>query len=63
MYCSKSQIFYALALLIHLSKSMYETILRFTLVEDVDECLSGISDCQHLCINTVGGFNVECEFG
>lgn len=31
--------------------------------EDVDECLSGISDCQHICINTAGGFNCECEFG
>lgn len=31
--------------------------------EDVDECLRGTSDCQHICINTVGGFNCECEFG
>lgn len=46
-----------------MSKSKCDIILRFTHVVDVDECLSGISDCQHLCINTVGGFNCECEFG
>lgn len=42
---------------------MYKISLRFTHVVDVDECLRGTSDCQHICINTVGGFNCECEFG
>eukprot|EP00105_Crassostrea_gigas_P037421 XP_019921569.1 PREDICTED: fibrillin-1 isoform X2 [Crassostrea gigas] len=31
--------------------------------EDVDECEKGIADCQQICINTIGGFNCECEFG
>ncbi|XP_052690973.1 LOW QUALITY PROTEIN: uncharacterized protein LOC128168852 [Crassostrea angulata] len=31
--------------------------------EDVDECEKGIANCQQICINTVGGFNCECEFG
>lgn len=32
-------------------------------VLDVDECEKGIANCQQICINTVGGFNCECEFG
>uniref|UniRef100_A0A8W8N5D1 Fibrillin-1 n=1 Tax=Magallana gigas TaxID=29159 RepID=A0A8W8N5D1_MAGGI len=31
--------------------------------EDVDECEKGIADCQQICINTIDGFNCECEFG
>ncbi|XP_061182283.1 mucin-like protein [Saccostrea echinata] len=31
--------------------------------KDVDECTSGNHDCPQLCINTVGGFNCDCEFG
>lgn len=32
-------------------------------VLDIDECQRGIVDCQQICINTIGGFNCECEFG
>lgn len=46
-----------------MSISKHEIVLRFTHFVDVDECLSGTSDCQHICINNVGGFNCECEFG
>lgn len=46
-----------------MSLSKNKIVLRFTHFVDVDECLSGTSDCQHICINNVGGFNCECEFG
>lgn len=55
MLCINLLYFYQNQTINHLS--------NFTHVVDVDECLSGISDCQHICINTVGGFNCECEFG
>ena len=33
-------------------------------VTDKDECLSRITnDCQHRCINTVGGYNCSCHPG
>lgn len=32
-------------------------------VLDINECKRGIDDCQQICINTIGGFNCECEFG
>jgi hypothetical protein len=30
---------------------------------DVDECASSIADCSQNCVNVVGSFNCECEFG
>ena len=32
-------------------------------ITDVDECERGISGCQHICNNTVGGFNCFCNPG
>lgn len=32
-------------------------------IVDVNECESGTADCEHICINTIGGYNCDCEFG
>ncbi|XP_062609554.1 uncharacterized protein LOC134271353 [Saccostrea cucullata] len=34
-----------------------------SICKDVDECDNGNHDCPQLCINTIGGFNCDCEFG
>ena len=30
---------------------------------DIDECLTGTHECQHICENTAGGFKCLCHQG
>ena len=30
---------------------------------DINECSEGISSCNQICINSVGGYNCDCYFG
>lgn len=48
---------------IKILKCMIVFIQNKMFVLDIDECQRGIADCQQICINTIGGFNCECEFG
>ena len=42
----------------------YMTIYLITCFStDVNECLSGIGGCEHICTNTVGNFSCSCKIG
>lgn len=32
-------------------------------IVDINECKDATADCDHICINTDGGYNCECEIG
>ncbi|KAH9509835.1 hypothetical protein Btru_045371 [Bulinus truncatus] len=38
-------------------------LTKFSACEDIDECSSGIDDCEQLCENTPGSFNCKCHPG
>lgn len=35
----------------------------FAIIVDINECEAATADCDHICINTDGGYNCECEIG
>lgn len=47
----------------HLFLSKALIMRTIFVIVDVNECESGTADCEHICINTIGGYNCDCEFG
>ena len=35
----------------------------YCMYADIDECTEGISQCNQLCINTIGSFTCDCISG
>lgn len=35
----------------------------FSFVLDIDECAMGVSECDHICRNSIGRYSCECYAG
>lgn len=46
-------------------ETLKDIIIHNNIFADVDECASSMSThgCQHICINTDGGFRCDCNSG
>uniref|UniRef100_T1KTE0 CUB domain-containing protein n=1 Tax=Tetranychus urticae TaxID=32264 RepID=T1KTE0_TETUR len=36
---------------------------RLVFIKEFDECSSGNHGCDHICVNTLGGYRCECRIG
>ena len=34
-----------------------------TVISDIDECVLSTDDCEHMCTNSIGGYNCSCHSG
>ena len=37
--------------------------LYFLILSDINECSEGVSDCSHLCTNSIGSYTCTCHNG
>jgi len=37
--------------------------LKSLLCTDIDECITGLHNCEHICVNNRGSYECDCQDG